>query len=261
MENLDKVNEKLTEIGEKEENNIEITTEASANEESTDKDATVEEELPQEDAKINECVKEEPQAPSHNKNNGLWIVTFILFVAVIVLYILYFNGNKKNVAVVPTENNSGLILTINNDSIVANYELIKILEGDLQVESEKYQKDLENRASSFQTKYNNYMINVQNQVLTQTQMQNAERDLMKEKESLEALNERYTTILANKEASVQAEVADSIISATRRINEKYNATYIFATANGSAIVYSDSTLDITKEVLEELNESYRKSQK
>ena len=49
------------------------------------------------------------------------------------------------------------------------------------------------------------MINVQNQVLTQTQMQNAERDLMKEKESLEALNERYTTILANKEASVQAE--------------------------------------------------------
>ena len=142
MENLDKVNEKLTEIGEKEENNIEITTEASASEESTDKDAAVEEELPQEDAKINECVKEEPQAPSHNKNNGLWIVTFILFVAVIVLYILYFNGNKKNVAVVPTENNSGLILTINNDSIVANYELIKILEGDLQVESEKYQNKI-----------------------------------------------------------------------------------------------------------------------
>ena len=64
------------------------------------------------------------------------------------------------------------------------------------------------------------MINVQNQVLTQTQMQNAERDLMKEKESLEALNERYTTILANKESSVQAEVADSIRNKAENVRIK-----------------------------------------
>lgn len=188
------------------------------------------------------------------------IPMLVLFVAVVILFVLHFMQKPQTVQLPDGQTQSGVILTVNNDSIVEHFELVNILKSDLEKESDRYSKEMAGKFNAFQEKVNNYQINVQNQILTQTQMQNTEAALMKEKTSLEALQERYATILANKERSVQKEIQDSIINATKRVNDaKYKADFVFATAEGSMIVTSNPTLDITNEVIAELNNAYQKS--
>ena len=197
-----------------------------------------------------------------------WVTVgfIVLFAAVITLFILFLvqkrAGSPANPALAELmeKGETPYMLTVNNDSIVAQFVLVKILTDDLEEETSRYQKELQSKQSVLEEKYKNYQINVQNQVLTKTQMQNAEAQLTQEAATLKALQEKYASILANKQASVQKEIADSIISVTTRINErKYHAKYVFATSTGSAVVYASPEFDITEEVIAELNRSYEKN--
>ena len=212
----------------------------------------------------NKICQENKTGQNDNNINIFLIGLVILTVAVIVLFILHFSQPKSNK---PTNVNTNTesqasIVTINTDSIMEHFELMKLLKEDLEKETEKYHKELQRKSAEFEDKYRNYMINVQNNVLTQTQMQNAERQLLQEKESLEALSEKYTKILVDKEMSVQNEIMDSLKNASKRVNDAgYNADYIFAISAGSAIIHANKYFDITDEVIRELNESYKKSTK
>ena len=205
-------------------------------------------------------------APKRQRCCWITVGFVVLFAAVITLFILFFtqkgSDSKANPALVSMmeKGEAPYMLTVNNDSIVANFVLVKILTKDLEEETARYQKELQSKQAKLEEKYNNYQINVQNQVLTKTQMQNAETQLSQEAATLKSLQEKYATILANKQASVQKEIADSIINVTTRINDKkYHAKYVMATSTGSAIVYASKEFDITEEVVAELNRSYEKT--
>ena len=205
-------------------------------------------------------------APKRQRCCWITVGFVVLFAAVITLFILFFTqkgaDSKSNPALASLmeKGETPYMLTVNNDSIVANFVLVKILTDDLEEESSRYQKELQTKQSVLEEKYKNYQINVQNQVLTKTQMQNAEAQLTQEAATLKTLQEKYATILANNQTSVQKEIADSIISVTSRINDrKYHAKYVFATSSGSAVVYSSPEFDITEEVIAELNRSYEKT--
>ena len=207
----------------------------------------------------NEVVKEEKKGKCVCKTIA-WIVVIL---AIAGIYVLHFMQPQVGVKSMPAQVNGeskALIITVNTDSIMEHFELVKVLKKDLEDETKKYQNELQAKSSAFETKYQNYAINVQNQVLTQTQMQNTERQLLSEKQTLEALSEKYTTIMMNKELSVQNEVTDSIKNATKRINDAYyNASYVFAVSSMSAILYANDAYDVTDEVIKVLNESYKKS--
>ena len=99
-------------------------------------------------------------------------------------------------------------------------------------------------------------------MLTQTQIQNAEKQLQQEAGQFQALQEQYSQILAMKEVSVQKEITDSIVNAAQRVNDaKYKADYVLATSSGSAILYANTVYDITNDVIKELNDAYKKSSK
>ena len=187
----------------------------------------------------------------------------VLTTAVATLFVLHFSQPKnKSVPVRQVGDAKAVIVTVNTDSVTEHFELMKLLKNDLEQESEKYQKELQTKSADFETRYRNYMINVQNNVLTQTQMQNAERQLLQEKETLEALNAKYTKTLMDKNESVQNEITDSLRNAAKRVNEAgYNADYIFAIGAGSAILHSNEAYDITNEVIKELNNAYNKAHK
>lgn len=263
MENFDFVNEQLAANMEEEGN-------------TTAENDTIIPEVKQEEEQVcdveNEAanVPETPETPAEEPESCKphkccckclhWVITIVLILAVIALFILHFTQKNRTLVLPEGQDHTGLVLTVNNDSILEYFELVALLKADLEAESDKYTKEMQGKYSAFQTKVQNYQINVQNQVLTQTQMQNAERDLAREQQDLQDLESRYTTILANKEASVQNEITDSIINATQRVNDrKYKADYVFATAKGSAIICANPTFDITQEVIEELNNAYKKS--
>jgi len=213
---------------------------------------------------VNPQVVVENQASKTKCGQG-WILSAVLLVAVVVLYVLFFTKKDKAAAPIvtmPNGKSSGLVLTVNNDSMVAQFVLVEILKSDLEKETERYRAELQKKSAVFEEKYRNYMMNVQSNVLTQTQMQNTEKMLLEEKEHLEALSAKYTEIMSKKEISVHREIMDSIINATKRVNDaKYKADYVFATSEGSAIICSNPAYDITQEVIEELNNAYNKAHK
>jgi outer membrane protein len=177
----------------------------------------------------------------------------ILCIGLIILYILHFTQNDES-------DNLAKYISKSNNSIMKHFTLAEILKKDLETEATKYQQELESKKAIFEEKYKNYQINVQNNILTQTQMQNAEKQLQKEAETLQILQEQYSQTLAMKEMSVQKEITDSIVNAARRVNDKkYKADYVLATSTGSAILYANEVNDITKYVIEELNNAYKKS--
>ena len=192
------------------------------------------------------------------------VLSMVLLVAVLVLYILFFMKKEKSptIAAVAKSENASLILTINNDSIVEHFVLVKLLKSDLEKEAAKYQAELQRESAKFEEKYRNFETNYQNNVLTQTQIENTKIVLMKENARLEELSAKYTEIIARKEISVHREIIDSITNATKRINDAfYHADYVFATSENTAIFYANPIYDITAQVIEELNNTYNKTHK
>ena len=203
-----------------------------------------------------------------NRGKGKCMLNTIAWIGVILtiagLYILHFTQPKTGAKSMPVRDSESkaMIVTVNTDSIMEHFTLVEILQKDLEKESEKYDKDFEAKEKSFTSKYQNFTDNVQNNRITQTQAENAQRQLGQEYEQLERLKMQYATILQNKSISVQTEIMDSIKNATTRVNlQLYQADYVFAVSSISAILYANDVYDITEEVVTELNDSYKKSTK
>lgn len=218
---------------------------------------------------VSEEIPESIPPKEENKGNKKCILKIILWVVVILaivgLYVLYFTQDKspapKQIPIKSGES-TAMIVTINTDSIMAHFTLATILTEELEQESAKYDKELESKSKAFYTKYQNLVDNVQNNRITQTQAENAQRQLGQEQEQLQMLEAQYAGILQNKSISVQNEIMDSIKNASSRVNlQLYQADYVFAVSSISAIIYSNEVYDITDEVIKELNNSYEKSTK
>jgi len=219
---------------------------------------------------VNECeeaVMENTPIPNVPKTKGgqgvILSIISLAAVAILCVYVLFFM-KKENASpvVMAAGESSGLILTVNQDSVLEHFVLVNLLKTDLETEAAKYQAELERKSAAFEEKYRNYMINVQNQVLTQTQMQNTEKLLIDEKTTLENLSAKYSEIMGRKKMSVDREILDSITNAVKRVNDaSYRADYVFATAEGSAIIYSKPAHDITSQVITELNNAYNRTHK
>ena len=53
-------------------------------------------------------------------------------------------------------------------------------------------------------------------------------------------------------------MADSLNAAAQRVNASHNASYIFSYQSGGQLLYADPAHEITDEVIEELNKSFKK---
>ena len=192
------------------------------------------------------------------------IVGIVVILAIAGLYFLHFTQSKTETKSIParTGDSQAIIVTVNTDSIMTHFTLVEILQKDLEDESEKYDKEFEAKEKSFTSEYQIFNDNVQNNRITQTQAENAQRQLEQKYQQLEILKMQYATILQNKSISVQTEIMDSIKNATNRVNlQLYQADYVFAVSSISAVLYANDAYDITDEVIKELNDSYKKSSK
>lgn len=217
---------------------------------------------------VNEMIKDEnPKETCETKkkcncNLCRCILEAVLVVAVIVLYVLYFCFPKTTQHtpirnVVNTEPRSGEIIYINIDSVNANYELVDILTKDIEAEMSKQEAVFQNRQSALERKYAQFQQNYQAGILTQVQVENAQQQLMQESETLKADYERVMGDLEARQAAALKQIADSVITATKRINAERNASFVFSYQYGGQMIDADPSKDVTDELLEILNEPFK----
>ena len=115
------------------------------------------------------------------------IFNILLGIAVIILFILHFIKPKEEKFVPKVfegKPGSGEVLYVNLDTINEHYELIKILTDDIQAESKKQDAIFANKEAAFQKKYAQFQENLQNGVLSNIQIKNAEEQLQQEYEQI-----------------------------------------------------------------------------
>ena len=193
-----------------------------------------------------------------------WIIEGVLFIAVIVLFVLHFSGSKDDTyapPVVPSKPGTGEIVYVNMDSVNKKYEMVKLLTDNLDAEKQKQTVLFQNRQKALENKYANYQQNMQSGQLNQKQAQYAQMSIQQESEQIQSDYQKVTDNLQARYTAALQQVADSLTAASKRINAKRNASYVFSYQYGGQLIYVDPSKDVTNEVLKELNKSFKKSHK
>lgn len=211
----------------------------------------------------NEVVNETPKSCENGKKccgTVHWILEGLLAAAVVALFILHFaDGNKKAPVVQkPVEKGNGEVVFINIDSVNEHYELIKILKDSLEAEQQRQELVFNNRQKALETKAANFERNYSSGSLNPQQAQYAQQGLQEESARLQRDYSNFMEDFQTRYAAALEQMADSLNAAAQRVNETYNASYIFTYQTGGQLLYADPAHDITQEVLNELNKSFKK---
>lgn len=208
--------------------------------------------------------KQEEVKPSCEKKCNCqifhWILEGVLLAAVIALFILHFTdkGGKAPVLQKPTEVGTGEVVYINIDSVNEKYEMVKILKDTLEAEQQKQEVVFNNRQKALENKAANFEKNYSSGSLTPQQAQYAQQSLQEESTRLQRDYSNYMEDFQSRYAAALEQMADSLNAAAKRVNAAYNASYIFTYQDGGQLLYADPAHDITNEVIEELNRSFKK---
>ena len=168
-------------------------------------------------------------------------------VGVIILFILFFctKVHKSTPAAPIAQTENGLTIAyVDTDSLMAKYQYAI----DVTKELEQYRNAQENsykrQMTQFQNDYQKYMQDGPNMTLTQQQNKEAELTLQIQKRTL-AESEKMTR---------------AIYAFIREYNESHsNFTLILAKSfSSSPILYGNEGMDITDEIIQGLNDEYKK---
>jgi outer membrane protein len=185
----------------------------------------------------------------------------LLFIAVTVLFYLHFKTkNNETTKDNALNSKSGSIAYVNIDSLFSKMELYK----DTQAQLAKKQQDLE---SNFAVRYKSFENNVNEvqkrfsdptAIITQVQKDQIDQQLSKQKSDLENLQNNYMTQMQQESASANKKIIEYIMQYLKDYTMGKNIQYILSYGFGGNILYTDTGLDLTSEILFGLNEKYLK---
>ncbi len=160
--------------------------------------------------------------------------------------------SPNETAVAPGEK----IVYVNSDSLLTKYEYFKEVRARLEDKTKKAESDLRSKAEAFQKQVGQYQ--QAGQGMTNEQRASTEQRLQQQQQQLQALNQSTSTQLATEESEEMKKIYDNVETYLQKLSEDKGYKMVLTYSRGnSAILYGDSTLDITQEVLTALNEQYK----
>lgn len=191
------------------------------------------------------------------KENVSLLLNFVLIVAVAVLFVLHFKGNKGSggFSTKDLKVNSNIIY-LNTDSVWNDYKFVKDKKKDLKDYEDKLQEQYNVKAESFKERYDAYLKEGTSGKLSLSEQKKREEQLGMEQRELQEYDKNLSDQLINLKEKVNNEIQDSITNYLKKHYSKDNITYIMAYSRISGILYANDKLDITKDVINNLNKIY-----
>jgi outer membrane protein len=192
------------------------------------------------------------------------ILSVVSFIAVLVLYILYFTGGKSHrVSGANTEliggsdATGGDIVYIDIDSVLNNYQMYKDYNDEFERKAKISEAELTSKQKIYQKDVNDYQYKVQRGLITRAEDQQIQQQLYNQQQNLLKLQQDKQLELSEQEQVTVNLVLNSITEYLKEVQPKYNYRYVFANRLvGGSIFYGSTSLDITKEITQGLNEKY-----
>ena len=200
-----------------------------------------------------------------NKKNLL--IEIVLAVLVIWLMIDKFSSpsgdaqsaNEMKDTLADAKPNTLNIAYINIDSLLLNYKLAQKLNADFANQQTQSQRELERKMKKFQENYQAFQEKVQTGgFLTQASAEAQQQELLAEQQQLESLNQKLTSELVAKEQQLNKELYDTISFFVNRYNRSGEYDLILSNTMIGTVMYGKARLNITGDVLRELNLQYDK---
>lgn len=152
------------------------------------------------------------------------------------------------------------IVYVNSDTLLANYQFFKDLQAELEEQGKSLESQMSNRTANFQKQVSNYQQNAA--TMTPSERQSTEQNLGKAQQDLQAFQQKVSQDLMEAEQAANEKLHSKVhafLQEYAALNDyKFVLTY---SRSNNAVLFADSTLDVTDEVLNGLNAAYAKEQK
>lgn len=167
---------------------------------------------------------------------------------------------KANSTTIEKSNKSELIVYVNSDSLLNNYEYFKAVKGQFLEKSKKAQSDLTAKGTAFQREVAEYQQSAAS--LSADQRANTEQRLARKQQELATYNQNAGNALAGEEAVENEKLYNKVSDFLKGFakTKGYKMVLAYSKANPT-VLYADESLDVTKEVLIGLNEEFKKAKK
>jgi outer membrane protein len=186
------------------------------------------------------------------------VLNAILLVAVVVLYVLYFSDRKPATSASRTNDTSNYnlkIAYINSDTILKYYDYLKAQREQLEAKTKKMDSDLQKRAEGLQNEFAAYQRNVNSMTLGQVRA--AEEDLTKKRNNLQMYEQTLAQQVMVEQEKINKELYDRVTSFLKTYGQDRGLQVVFKYNPNSDMLYGGETLDITREVVDGLNDAYK----
>ncbi len=188
------------------------------------------------------------------KNLSL-ILNGVLLVAVAVLFYLHFAGTKGQSSGGTTPIGDLKIAYIHSDSVLKNYDYFKLSREKLEAKGKKLDLDLQGRAQSLQAEFDSYQRNANN--LTPNQNAIMQEELGKKRQNLQMYQESLSQEMVGEQERITKDLYDRVTSYLDIYGKEKGLQVVLKYNPTSDLLYANTSLDISKDVIKGLNESYK----
>ena len=186
----------------------------------------------------------------------------LLLIAVIVLYILHFSGNSKstsNQGGTVTVNADAKIVYINMDTLLNNYTQSRELNEAFLKKLEANRTELNIKVKNFDREAAEFRNKVENGAfMTRERAEQAQMDLMIKQQNLQKLQQEMTENAQREQMEINRKLYDAITNFLTEYNKAKGFQLILSTTLGGNVLFAQEGFDITNDVVNQLNEQYKK---
>lgn len=200
-----------------------------------------------------------------NNNKVLIAINGVLVIAVAVLFYLHFSSAKGKDEISLTTDTTVVnakgkaVVYINTDSLMAQYDFSKKIQADIAVKKDAMENTIKAKQNAFNNKLNEYKNKAE--YLTPTERAKVEDDLGRMQIDGENTSIELQGKLQNDVALLNEQLFDKVEAFLKDYAKANGHVYILQYTRGiSPILYGDSNLDITKDVVNKLNALYKAEQ-
>lgn len=149
------------------------------------------------------------------------------------------------------------IVFVNSDTLGEKYELLKEIRATLEDKAKKAQADLQSRSTAFQREVADYQQKAP--TMSASERQSTEERLARKQEELGRHQQNAGNSLAQEEIAEQEKVYKKITEYLKGFAKENGYKYVLTySASNAGVLYADESLEVTKEVVNALNEAYKK---
>lgn len=147
------------------------------------------------------------------------------------------------------------IAYIDLDTLESQYVRFQEKKKEFEAREKRIQREIASKAKAIESSYISLQKQARAGSLTQAEGEKKQKSLLKRQENLEKLRNNLTSKLLKDQETFNKQLKDKLDSVVEEFNKDNRYDYILSYAKGGFIIHANEKLDITKEIVELMNDS------